>query len=671
MERKRKRPVVAAGITLTALLTAVVITGLRWGDEHVRHYMGGISAPVNCFSCHAYMNQDGFVKNLLEEDYLSPRDLALSPDGRRLYVVAEEARALLAVSTADRRVVGRVGLGDHPHSIALTGDGTRAYVTSTWDDVVLVVDLAALAVIDTVRTGAGPTGLALGAGESTLFVANHVSDDVSVIDLASGAERARLVAGNNPYAVRRSPDGRDVYVTSRFTQGTGFREPPVTEVTRLDAVTGRLAGRTLVPAAHILEGLAFAPQGDLAIVTLVRPKNMLPQTQLQRGWMLTYGIGVITRDRPDRVVQLLTDELNAYYADPYDVAVTPDGRRAFVTHAAADVVTAVDLDAVRALVAVATPDSLARWANHLGLSSRYVLGRIPTGANPKRLALSPDGTRLYVAERLDDRIGVIDTERLERIETIDLGGPEVVTTLRLGARQFHHARAFQGQFSCRSCHPDEDQDAVAWDFGGDGVGKNIVNTMTLRAIGETSPFKWAGTNTSLYMQDGIRFARHLTRVDPFPPRELKALVAYIYDQRQPPNRYQRPEGLTTAQERGRQLFERTVTLNGEPIPERNRCITCHPPPYYTNKQKFDVGTKRDFDRMDVLDTPQLVNIYDGAPYLHDGSAASLEEIWTMNSVNDEHGVVSDLTKLELNDLVQYLHTLGPRTTASEGRWAMR
>ena len=46
-------------------------------------------------------------------------------------------------------------------------------------------------------------------------------------------------------------------------------------------------------------------------------------------------------------------------------------------------------------------------------------------------------------------------------------------------------------------------------------------------------------------------------------------------------------------------------------------------------------------------------------YLHDGSAATLEEIWTVNSTNDEHGMVSDFTKIELNDLVEYLRTLGP------------
>jgi hypothetical protein len=63
-----------------------------------------------------------------------------------------------------------------------------------------------------------------------------------------------------------------------------------------------------------------------------------------------------------------------------------------------------------------------------------------------------------------------------------------------------------------------------------------------------------------------------------------------------------------------------------------------------------------------FDTPQLINIYDSAPYLHDGSAQTLEEIWTLNSVNDEHGVVSDLSKTQLNDLVEYLRTLGSDTS---------
>jgi cytochrome c peroxidase len=59
----------------------------------------------------------------------------------------------------------------------------------------------------------------------------------------------------------------------------------------------------------------------------------------------------------------------------------------------------------------------------------------------------------------------------------------------------------------------------------------------------------------------------------------------------------------------------------------------------------------------MVDVPQLNNIGASAPYLHDGSARTLEEIWTVFNPNDRHGVTNDLSKDELNDLIEYLKTL--------------
>ena len=115
--------------------------------------------------------------------------------------------------------------------------------------------------------------------------------------------------------------------------------------------------------------------------------------------------------------------------------------------------------------------------------------------------------------------------------------------------------------------------------------------------------------------------------------------------------------MTPAQERGKVLFERARTKTGAAIPEENRCITCHSGRHYTNNQMSDVGTGKPTDRSPVFDTPQLTNVGLTAPYLHDGSALSLEEIWTVFNPNDRHGVTNDLQKDELNDLIEYLKTL--------------
>jgi cytochrome c peroxidase len=59
----------------------------------------------------------------------------------------------------------------------------------------------------------------------------------------------------------------------------------------------------------------------------------------------------------------------------------------------------------------------------------------------------------------------------------------------------------------------------------------------------------------------------------------------------------------------------------------------------------------------LFDTPHLNNIYASPPYLHDGRAATLEEIWTKYGKEDKHGVVNDMTKNQLNDLIDYLKSL--------------
>jgi cytochrome c peroxidase len=149
-----------------------------------------------------------------------------------------------------------------------------------------------------------------------------------------------------------------------------------------------------------------------------------------------------------------------------------------------------------------------------------------------------------------------------------------------------------------------------------------------------------------------------TRLRPYNPEELAALDEYICTIPRPPNRY-RPLGaeLTDAQRRGKAMFERTRKAGGSEIPVEQRCVTCHFPPLYTDRRIHDVGTKMWLDEVSEFDVPHLSNIYDSAPYLHNGIADTLEEIWTRYNPYDQHGVTNDMTKDQLNDLIEYLNTL--------------
>jgi YVTN family beta-propeller protein len=297
--------------------------------------------------------------------------------------------------------------------------------------------------------------------------------------------------------------------------------------------------------------------------------------------------------------------------------------------------------------------------NHLGKPTEFVLTHITTGKSPRAVAITSDGATAYVADALDDTITVIDIATLSVIDTIDLGGSKEISEVRWGEQLFHSADiAFHRQFSCHTCHPDGHVDGITYDIEPDGLGVSPVDNRTLRGILDTAPFKWEGTNPTLSRQCGPRLAVFFTRVEPFTPVELEALTTYIATIPRPPNRH-RPLGapLTEAQRRGRKMFERTMTNDGRVIPVNQRCITCHPPPLYTDRSRRDVGTKMPLDREALFDVPHLTNIYDSAPYLHNGASETLEEIWTRFNPKDQHGFTNDMTKDQLNDLVEFLKTL--------------
>jgi len=253
---------------------------------------------------------------------------------------------------------------------------------------------------------------------------------------------------------------------------------------------------------------------------------------------------------------------------------------------------------------------------------------------------------------------VIDTDRQKVIYTIQLGGPKNIDALRRGERLFYTAEfSFQGQFGCSNCHLDATIDGLQWDLEPDGFGKDIVDNRSLENLAGTEPFKWNGGNPDMPTECGPRTEKFFFRSQSFTQQQLTDLVTFVYSLPYRPNRYRLANELTPAQERGKAIFERTTTKKGVAIAEGNQCTYCHGGPKYTNQKQIDVGSGKLTDRSPVIDVPQLSNVSYSAPYLHDGSAESLEEIWTIYNPKDKHGLTNDLTKDELNDLIEYLKTL--------------
>ena len=593
-----------------------------------------------------------------EPIYKTPLNMALTPDGKELYVACEASHSVVVIDVAARSKVAEIAVGQHPADVALSPDGARAYVSNRLDDTVSVLDVAQRKVLQTFAVGDEPHGLLTDRTGSTLYVLNTSSDSISVIDTRTLGEIKRIEASRRPWSLALSPDGTRICVTNSLSRFVPFRTPSMSEVTWIDTDRAMVEDRVVLSGSNLLQGVAWHPSGRFALITLNRTKNLVPMTRLLQGWTITNGLGILWRD--GRTDQVLLDEPSLGFPDPADVAITPDGRLALVTSSGSDRLAVVDLGKLIGMLDAASDDDREHvFPNHLGKPTEFVVKHIATGCSPRGLLIAPDGRTAWVANALDDSLSVIDLTRLEAAGRIDLGGPKTITKIRYGERLFHSANiTFHRQFSCHSCHPDGHIDGLAYDIEADGIGINPVDNRTLRGILDTGPFKWEGTNPSLQRQCGARLAVFFTRLAPFTPEDLSAVSTYICTIPRPANRY-RPLGaeLTEAQRRGKAMFERTTTNDGREIPKLHRCVNCHFPPLYTNRTRQNVGTKMPPDRVEAFDVPHLSNIYDSAPYLHNGAAETLEEIWTRFNLYDQHGMTNDMTKDQLNDLIEYLKTL--------------
>lgn len=636
----------------------ILYPGRQLARNHVNERTAVTDHPLLCTSCHVPISKNKLITKMINADYYSPFNLAVDRNEKWLYVVAQDTDELLVVDLETMVVVTKIKVGKHPHTVILDKAGERAYVSNEWSDDISVINLALLEVVDTIPTGNGPAGILLDQNESYLYVVNAYGSDISVIELEGYQEVRRLTAGNNPTGISISPEGREILVTGRRANIAAYNETLITELTLINTKNQRALKKN-VESAYLMENAAYTPEGDLAIVTLIRPKNQIPSVQVEGGWMMTHGIGVLERESGS-IIQFLIDEPNAYYPDPFDIEITPDGKKAFVSSSGVDMISVIAIDSIRTMLQQTNQKLRSSYANNLDLSSRFVLKRIKTGENPKGMTLSSDGRKLYVAEQLSDKISVIDTETLENMASIDLGGPIRISVARQGRRLFNNAgHTFQNQYSCYTCHPDNHEDGLIYNMAGKQMGRNLTNTQSLHEIGDTAPFKWNGKNQTVYKQDGMRFSTVLTRTEQFNYDDLDAISAYIMRGiKQPPNLMYNPTGeLTASQQRGKLLYERTEDNLGNPIPENNRCVTCHPAPLYTDLKLADVSTLADTDDPILFDTPHLTNVYASAPYLHDGRAQTLEEIWTLYGTDDKHGYVNDMSKSDLNDLVNYLKSL--------------
>lgn len=548
--------------------------------------------------------------------------IAMSMSGELLAVVNPDSNSISLIEPSTP-AVREIPVGRNPQTAYLSDDARRAYVTNAGDDTVAIVDLQQGAVTATIRTCRDPFGVV--AHDRFLYVSCFADSRIAILDTGALEQAATIEVELDPRGVALSPDGRTLYVT-HFTSGkvtiinTETRSVETVITTGLDT---NLSQALWIDASaerlYLPQTRSNASNPALLFDTTVFPIVSVVDLKT-RAPIPSARVAIDIADRPVGI--------------PIDAVVT-SSRKLYVVHAASNDLSVIDLNT-----------GFARA--HLGV-----------GDNPRGLAISPDEKRLYVANTLAGTISVVDAEADRVLETIKVTDIPLPPSILRGKRLFNSSAdprlAKDRWISCASCHFDGTMDRRTWFFR-DGPR----NTPSLMGVADTLPVHWSGDldelqdveSTIRTIQAGMGLAAGASNCEPAcnaaPPNagrsgDLDDLAAFMRSLR---FQERQTSSLSERAERGRAIF----------FSEATGCASCHRPAMFTDRQVHDVGTaggplERKGSR---IDTPSLRGLARTAPYLHDGSAATLREVLTTANPADQHGRTSHLSAQELDDLVAFL-----------------
>jgi mono/diheme cytochrome c family protein len=574
--------------------------------------------------------------------YKSPLGLAVDQFGQKAYVALHGAGAVAVVDLRAGAVLREIAVDRGPYDLVLAAGSL--FVTCEHSDTLVRVDLDRQAVTGRWAVGQAPRGVTALPDASRVFVACHDARTLHALDVATGTAHTLALPGwPDRVILHRDAGSASVLVLS--SQGDEAMLSLVEMKVPLRVLnTSRLAD------SGNPRGLASKPGASSSVlVAHQKPRTKVPTTQIAQGWVFTNAISSLTPWGTDkqlgdgRGTKVLDDPVQSY-ADPSDVVFLPDQAHALVACAGADSVLALRTDRlVRASAAPAAyAGASASARDDLAGSRHYVLARLPTQANPRRLALSGNGRTLVVSNYLADSLTVGDAQAFKVVRHIPLGGP-APDAARRGEILFNSGKmTFQGQFTCASCHPDGGSDGLTWDLTRDGLG-NFMNTRALWGVRDTAPYGWLDLSPTL----ADRVAGTLRSLQRHEPQgtEVEDLVAYLKSLDWPRPLSQR-QAEAPAVARGQVLFE-----------GKGGCASCHRGASLHDVRMHDVGTRVTGDTGDRFDTPALRAAARTAPYLHHGRAATLEEVFTRYNPQQRHGGAHRLSREELADLIVYLKSL--------------
>ncbi|MBP1933807.1 beta-propeller fold lactonase family protein [Ammoniphilus resinae] len=632
--------------------------------------------------------KDAVNQRVMRNTPANSANILINRTGSTLYTANMDVNTVSLIDVQQKKVIAEIPVGREPGQIALSPDEKQLYVSYMLDNEVAVIDLEKQEVVQKIKVGIEPYGLLTSIDGAKLYVVNYRSSTVSIIDLETFEVLKSISVEQGPRGLSMTADGGKLYITHYLTGKLSIwdtKQDQVTKVVSLAPSPDQKDRKKSQGIANTLEQITLSPDGKTAWIAHLL-SNI--DTPIQFEETIFPAFSVIDTEKDEELKEQrkeLFEEINLgdvknetiIVSNPYDLVFSPDGTKAYAVMGGSEDLLVFDL---------------ARGGN-----ATQILRRIP-GDNPRGIAISPDGNELFIHNAMSHDLAFIQTNADDPYGevTLDADNLKLVAKdplpplVRKGKTIFNSANSDEypitgnNWMSCVSCHSDGQVNGLTFTTpkGPRNIPSNVLTT-------KAGLFMWDGsrddfTDYLITVQDEMGGMMDTDPAQPLPKEQQEiydALLAYLDDPNSfpvPKSPYHQANGsLTTKAEEGKQIFE-----------GKAGCIQCHAGEFFTDSVKavdgsgnlttantnylYDVGTTSPLDKgtkgdarahyknprkPHLFDTPTLRGVWATAPYLHDGSAATIYDVLVTRNPENKHGNVSSLSKEELDALVEYVNSI--------------
>ena len=304
------------------------------------------------------------------------------------------------------------------------------------------------------------------------------------------------------------------------------------------------------------------------------------------------------------------------------------------------------------------------------------------GDGPNAIVINKDVSRLFIHNQLSRAIAVFDCRPNGKLKYLtswktvekELFSDAVLKGKVLFNNTTRSSLSQEGYMSCASCHADGSHDGRIWDLS--NLGEGLRNTIDLRGKEgmKHGMLHWTGNfdevqdfnNQITALNQGTGFIfDNKTKTHPQLKEakfgihvDLDHLADYVSSLDEYPKSPYKPKEntYTKSAKKGKQHF---IDL---------KCYSCHSGATFTDsklRKLHNVGTQKTTSgnrltkELTGFDTPSLISLWQSAPYLHDGSAKDLADVFYVGKGENAkaHNVAQSLDKKKFQELLDYLMEL--------------